>query len=192
MRNAKIERNTKETQISAELCLDGGEVRISTGIGFFDHMLTAFAVHGGFGLTLTVNGDLQVDTHHTVEDTGIVLGTAFHKALDDMSGIQRYGSFSVPMDESLAVVSLDISNRPFLVFNAEFEQELCGDYETCVTEEFWRAFAMNSAITLHINVPYGKNAHHQIEAIFKAAAHALSLAVQKTDDGKVLSTKGVL
>ena len=192
MRNAKIERNTKETQISAELCLDGGEVRISTGIGFFDHMLTAFAVHGGFGLTLTVNGDLQVDTHHTVEDTGIVLGTAFHKALGDMSGIQRYGTFSIPMDESLTVVSLDISNRPFLVFNAEFEQELCGDYETCVTEEFWRAFAMNSAITLHINVPYGKNAHHQIEAIFKAAAHALSLAVQKTDVGKVLSTKGVL
>lgn len=192
MRNAKVERNTKETQISAELCLDGGEVHISTGIGFFDHMLTAFAVHGGFGLTLTVNGDLEVDTHHTVEDTGIVLGMAFHKALGDMSGIQRYGNFSIPMDESLAVVSLDISNRPFLVFNAEFEQEFCGDYETCVTEEFWRAFAMNSAVTLHINVPYGKNAHHQIEAVFKAVAHALRIAVQKNDDGKVLSTKGVL
>lgn len=192
MRNAKIERNTKETQISAELCLDGGEVNISTGIGFFDHMLTAFAVHGGFGLTLTVKGDLEVDTHHTVEDTGIVLGMAFNEALGDMSGIQRYGSFSIPMDESLAVASLDISNRPFLVFNADFEQELCGDYETCVTEEFWRAFAVNSAITLHINVPYGSNSHHQIEAIFKAVAHALSIAVKKNDDGKVLSTKGVL
>lgn len=192
MRNATIQRNTKETQISVELCLDGGEVNISTGIGFFDHMLTAFAVHGGFGLSLTVNGDLEVDTHHTVEDTGIALGMAFNKALGDMSGIQRYGSFSIPMDESLAVVSLDISNRPFLVFNAEFEQEFCGDYETCVTEEFWRAFAVNSAITLHINVPYGKNSHHQIEAIFKAAAHALRIAVAKNDDGKVLSTKGVL
>lgn len=192
MRNATIQRNTKETQINVQLCLDGGDVNISTGIGFFDHMLTAFAVHGGFGLSLTVNGDLDVDTHHTVEDTGIALGMAFNKALGDMSGIQRYGNFSIPMDESLAIVSLDISNRPFLVFNADFEQELCGDYETCVTEEFWRAFAMNSAITLHINVPYGKNSHHQIEAIFKAVAHALSIAVKKNDDGKVLSTKGVL
>lgn len=155
-------------------------------------MLTAFSVHGGFGLRVEVEGDLEVDTHHTAEDTGIVLGKAFKEALGDMSGIERYGSFSIPMDESLAQVSLDISNRPFLVFNAKFEQELCGDYETCVTEEFWRAFAMNSGITLHINVPYGTNAHHQIEAIFKAVAHALKIAVTKNSDGAVLSTKGVL
>lgn len=192
MRSAKLERKTKETQIKAELNLDGGKVEISTGIGFFDHMLTAFGVHGGFGLKLDVKGDLEVDTHHTAEDTGIVLGKAFKQALGDMSGIERYGSFSIPMDESLANVSLDISNRPFLVFNARFEQERCGDYETCVTEEFWRAFAENSGITLHINVPYGTNAHHQIEAIFKAVAHALKIAVQKNDNGSVLSTKGVL
>ena len=192
MRTSNIQRNTKETEINIEFNLDGGEVEVSTGIGFFDHMLTAFGVHGGFGLRVEVKGDLEVDTHHTAEDTGIVLGKAFKEALGDMSGIERYGSFNIPMDESLAQVSLDISNRPFLVFNAKFEQELCGDYETCVTEEFWRAFAMNSGITLHINVPYGTNAHHQIEAIFKAVAHALKIAVTKNSDGAVLSTKGVL
>lgn len=192
MRTSNIQRNTKETKINIELNLDGGDVEVSTGIGFFDHMLTAFGVHGGFGLRVEVKGDLEVDTHHTAEDTGIVLGKAFKEALGDMSGIERYGSFSIPMDESLAQVSLDISNRPFLVFNAKFEQELCGDYETCVTEEFWRAFAMNSGITLHINVLYGANAHHQIEAIFKAVAHALKIAITKNSNGAVLSTKGVL
>lgn len=192
MRFAKIERNTKETQITVELNLDGGEVDIETGIGFFDHMLTAFGVHGGFGLKVRVSGDLEVDTHHTVEDTGIALGMAFKEALGDMSGIERYGTFFIPMDESLAMCTLDISNRPFLVFKASFEQELCGDYETCVTEEFFRAFAMNACITLHIKVPYGANAHHEIEAIFKAVAHAMKIAVKKNEDGSVLSTKGVL
>ena len=192
MRTSTVERNTKETQIKVELNLDGGEVKVDTGIGFFDHMLTAFGVHGGFGLNVKVTGDLDVDTHHTVEDTGIALGKAFNEALGDMSGINRYGTFYIPMDESLAQASLDISNRPFLVFNAEFVQEKCGDYETCVTEEFWRAFAVNSAITLHINVLYGVNAHHEIEAIFKAVAHALKIAVQRNGDDCVLSTKGVL
>lgn len=192
MRTAVVERNTKETQIKIELNLDGGQADISTGIGFFDHMLTAFAVHGGFGLKVKVTGDLDVDTHHTVEDTGIALGKAFNEALGDMSGIERYGTFFIPMDESLAQVSLDISNRPFLVFKAEFQQEKCGDYETCVTEEFFRAFAMNSGITLHIIVPYGSNAHHEIEAVFKACAHALKIAVKRNEDGSVLSTKGVL
>lgn len=192
MRTALVERNTKETQIKIELNLDGGEVDISTGIGFFDHMLTAFGVHGGFGLKIKVTGDLEVDTHHTVEDTGIALGMAFKQALGDMSGIERYGTFFIPMDESLAQASLDISNRPFLVFNAKFEQERCGDYENCCTEEFFRAFAVNGGITLHINVLYGSNAHHQIEAIFKAVAHAMKNAVKKNADGSVLSTKGVL
>lgn len=192
MRTAEIERNTKETQISAILNLDGGDVEISTGIGFFDHMLTAFAYHGGFGLKLKATGDLEVDTHHTAEDTGIVLGKAFNEALGDMKGIERYGTFSVPMDESLATACVDISNRPFLVFNADFKQEKCGDYESCVTEEFWRAFSDNAKITLHINVPYGENAHHQIEAIFKAVAHALKIALKQNSSGEVLSTKGVL
>ena len=190
MRTSIVERNTKETQIKVELCLDGGAVEVSTGIGFFDHMLTAFGVHGG--LKVTVKGDLEVDTHHTVEDTGIALGMAFKQALGDMSGIERYGTFFIPMDESLVQASLDISNRPFLVFKADFKQEKCGDYENCCTEEFWRAFAMNAGITLHIIVLYGANAHHEIEGIFKSVAHALKIAVKKNADGTVLSTKGVL
>ncbi len=192
MRTSVVERNTKETQIKIELNLDGGDVKVDTGIGFFDHMLTAFGVHGGFGLNVKVTGDLDVDTHHTVEDTGIALGKAFNEALGDMSGINRYGTFYIPMDESLAQASLDISNRPFLVFNADFAQEKCGDYETCVTEEFWRAFAVNSAITLHINVLYGVNAHREIEAIFGAVAHARRVGVRGAGDNCVLSTKGVL
>lgn len=192
MRTSIVERNTKETQIKVELCLDGGAVEVSTGIGFFDHMLTAFGVHGGFGLKVTVKGDLEVDTHHTVEDMGIALGMAFKQALGDMSGIERYGTFFIPMDESLVQASLDISNRPFLVFKADFKQEKCGDYENCCTEEFWRAFAMNAGITLHIIVLYGANAHHEIEGIFKSVAHALKIAVKKNADGTVLSTKGVL
>ena len=192
MRTSIVERNTKETQIKVELCLDGGAVEVSTGIGFFDHMLTAFGVHGGFGLKVTGKGDLEVDTHHTVEDTGIALGMAFKQALGDMSGIERYGTFFIPMDESLVQASLDISNRPFLVFKADFKQEKCGDYENCCTEEFWRAFAMNAGITLHIIVLYGANAHHEIEGIFKSVAHALKIAVKRNADGTVLSTKGVL
>lgn len=191
MRTAEIKRKTKETDISVALDLDGGNVNIRTGIGFFDHMLTAFAVHGGFGLEVFVEGDLDVDTHHTVEDTGIALGAAFKKALGDMGGINRYGSFYIPMDESLALCALDISNRPFLVFNAEFKEERCGEYETCCTEEFFCAFAVNAGITLHLNVLYGSNSHHEIEALFKAFAHAMKIAVAPSSGG-VLSTKGVL
>lgn len=191
MRTAEIKRKTKETDISVALDLDGGKVNVRTGIGFFDHMLTAFAVHGGFGLEVFVEGDLDVDTHHTVEDTGIALGAVFKKALGDMGGINRYGSFYIPMDESLVLCALDISNRPFLVFNAEFKEERCGEYETCCTEEFFRAFAVNAGITLHLNVLYGSNSHHEIEALFKAFAHAMKIAVAPSGGG-VLSTKGVL
>ncbi|MBS6613788.1 MAG: imidazoleglycerol-phosphate dehydratase HisB [Anaerotruncus sp.] len=191
MRTAEIKRKTKETDISVSVNLDGGNVNVRSSIGFFDHMLTAFAVHGGFGLELFVEGDLNVDTHHTVEDTGIAIGAAFKKALGDKSGINRYGTFCIPMDESLGFCSLDISNRPFLVFNAEFKEERCGEYETCCTEEFFRAFAVNAGITLHLNVPYGSNSHHEIEALFKAFGHAMKIACSETGDG-VLSTKGVL
>ncbi len=191
MRSADISRKTKETDIKIELCLDGGECEISTGIGFFDHMLTAFAVHSGFGLKASVKGDLEVDCHHTIEDTGIVLGKAFSEALGDKSGIERYGSFTVPMDESLAFVSLDVSGRPFLVFNAEFPEERVGEFDSCMCEEFMRAFAYNAGITLHVNMIYGGNTHHQIEAIFKALAHALAIAVRENGKG-VLSTKGSL
>ncbi len=191
MRSADISRKTKETDIKIELSLDGGECEINTGIGFFDHMLTAFAVHGGFGLKADVKGDLNVDCHHTIEDTGIVLGKAFAEALGDKSGIERYGSFTVPMDESLAFVSLDVSGRPFLVFNAEFPEERVGEFDSCMCEEFMRAFAYNAGITLHVNMIYGGNTHHQIEAIFKALAHALAVAVKENGKG-VLSTKGSL
>lgn len=191
MRTAQVERNTKETKIKIELCLDGGDVEINTGIGFFDHMLTAFAVHGGFGLKIDAKGDLQVDGHHTVEDVGIVLGSAFEQALGDKSGIARYGNMFIPMDESLACAIVDISGRPFLVFSASFEQEKVGDFDTCLCEEFFRAFAYNAGITLHASVVYGTNAHHQIEALFKALAHSLKAAVAKTN-GAVLSTKGTL
>lgn len=192
MRTANITRKTKETDINLTLNLDGtGKYNISTGIGFFDHMLTAFAVHSGIDLDLKVIGDLVVDGHHTVEDTGIALGQAFAQAISDKSGIARYGTSFIPMDESLGFASLDISGRPFIVFNAEFSGDKTGEFDNCLTEEFFRAFAMNSLITLHTNVIYGSNDHHKIEAVFKAVAHALKDAIAIKGD-KVLSSKGVL
>ncbi len=191
MREASISRNTKETQITVKLNLDGGTHSIDTGIGFFDHMLTAFAVHGGFGLEVKVCGDLHVDCHHTVEDTGIVLGKAFAEALGDHSGIARFGSSYVPMDEALGFCALDISGRAFLVFDAPMPQAVIGAYDACMTEEFMRALAFNAGITLHLKSEYGANSHHITEALFKACARALRQAVTQTGGG-VLSTKGVL
>lgn len=192
MRTATVERETKETFISVWLCLDGGEVSIDTGIGFFDHMLTAFAVHGGFGLLIKAHGDLDVDCHHTIEDTGIVLGQALAQALGDKAGINRFGSFYVPMDEALGFCSLDISGRPFLVFDAEFPEERIGGYDSCMTEEFMRALAFNAGITLHLKALYGKNSHHITEALYKALGHAMKEAVGLSDSDAPLSTKGVL
>ena len=192
MRTSEITRKTKETDITLKLDLDGGEVKLSTGIGFFDHMLNSFATHGGFGLELCCKGDLEVDGHHTVEDVGIVLGKAFCEALGDKSSIERFGSFYVPMDEALAFASVDVSGRPFLVFDADFPQEMCGDFDCSLTVEFMRALAFNAGITLHIKSVYGDNSHHITEALFKAAAHALKAAVAQNDSGKPLSTKGVL
>ncbi len=192
MRTATVNRKTKETDIKLSLCLDGGEVSISTGVGFFDHMLNSFATHGRFGLIVDVKGDLEVDEHHTVEDTGIVLGKAFAEALGDKGSIERFGSFYVPMDEALAFASVDVSGRPFLVFDADFPQARCGDYDCAMTVEFMRAFAFNAGITLHLKSVYGDNSHHITEALFKAAAHAMCLAVKENASGKPLSTKGVL
>ncbi len=192
MRTAEITRKTKETDIDVKLNLDGsGKVDISTGIGFFDHMLTAFAVHGKMDLVLKVQGDLYVDGHHTVEDTGIVLGTAFKQAIGDMKGIARYGTAFIPMDEALGFCCLDISNRPFLVFDAEFSDDRIGEFDTCLTEEFFRAFAFNAGITLHLKSEYGKNDHHIAEALFKACAHAIK-AAKAVVGNEILSTKGVL
>lgn len=190
-RQSNITRKTKETDISASLKLDGGEVKINTGIGFLDHMLTALGVHGGFGLTLEAKGDLYVDGHHTAEDVGIVLGKAFCEALGDKGGIVRYGSAFIPMDEALGFCAVDISGRPFLVFNTEFVNEKIGELDTCLIEEFMRAFAFNAGITLHLRCEYGKNDHHKAEALFKALAYALKTAV-KPNSGEIVSTKGVL
>ncbi len=192
-RTAQITRKTKETDITLSLDLDeGGKVSINTGIGFLDHMLTALAVHGGFSLSVKCDGDLYVDGHHTTEDIGIVLGKAFAQALGDKAGIMRYGSAFIPMDEALAFCALDISARPFLVFNAQFTNAMIGQYDSCLTEEFMRAFAFNAGITLHLRCEYGSNDHHKTEALFKALAYALRTAVRRNTDGAAVSTKGML
>lgn len=190
-RIANINRATKETKISVTLCLEGGDIQVSTGIGFFDHMLHAWAFYAGFGLQLSVDGDLHVDGHHTVEDTGIVLGQAIKEALGDRLGLRRFGSAYVPMDEALGFTALDFSNRPFLVFDAPMPQERIGDYDSCLTEEFMRALAFQSGITLHQKVFYGKNAHHINEALFKSLGLAMKDGVQ-IQGTEVTSTKGVL
>lgn len=192
MRQAEIIRKTKETQINVKLNLDGsGICNISTGIGFFDHMLTALGVHGGFDMDVTVSGDLYVDGHHSVEDTGIALGQAFKEAAGDLRGIARYGTAYIPMDESLAFCCLDISHRPYLVYECDFDNQGTGSYDNCLTKEFMRAFAYNAGITLHLKCLYGTNDHHKNEAMFKALGHALSTAAV-ISGGEVLSTKGVL
>lgn len=191
MRRAHIVRTTKETGIDLTLSLDGGEVTVSTGIGFFDHMLTSLAFYAGWGLELTAQGDLHVDGHHTVEDVGIVLGQALKAALGERTGIRRFASAYVPMDEALCRTVLDFSNRPYLVFRAEMPQGMIGSYDTCLTKEFMRAVAMQAGITLHQECLYGENAHHITEALFKSLGIALKEAVQISGQG-VTSTKGVL
>lgn len=190
-RTAEIIRETKETSISLSLNLDGGPVQISTGIGFFDHMLTSMAFYGNLGLELTARGDLHVDAHHTVEDVGIVLGQALRRALGDRTGIRRFASAFIPMDEALCHTALDLSNRAYLHFDAEMPQELIGEYPSCLTEEFMRALAVNSASTLHMRALYGKNAHHITEALFKSLGVCIRQAAEITGDG-VTSTKGAL
>ena len=193
-RRAEIERKTAETQISVKLNLDGeGKSDIATGIGFLDHMLTLLAKHSFMDLTVKAKGDLEVDSHHTVEDIGIVLGEALQEALGDKAGIHRYGNCFIPMDETLAQVCLDFSGRPFLVFGAEIPKIKLGNYDTEMTEEFFRAVAMHCGLTLHIRVLYGSNVHHIIEAIFKAFARAVAEAVAVDPRVKgVMSSKGVL
>lgn len=192
MRAAEVIRRTRETNVRVRLNVDGtGQTEISTGVGFFDHMLTALGAHAGFDLLVQVQGDLNVDCHHTIEDTGIVLGQALQKALGDVP-VARYGSAVIPMDEALGFVALDISRRPFLVFQCDFAADRIGEMDTQMVEEFFRAFAFQAGITLHAKVEYGKNDHHKAEALFKALAHSLKAAVVPLGDRAVLSTKGVL
>ena len=193
-RRAEIERKTAETQISIKLNLDGeGTCDIATGIGFLDHMLTLLAKHSFMDLTVKAKGDLEVDSHHTVEDIGIVLGEALREALGDKAGIHRYGNCFIPMDETLAQVCLDFSGRPFLVFGAEIPKIQLGNYDAEMTEDFFRAVAMHCGLTLHIRVLYGSNVHHIIEAVFKAFARAVAEATAVDPRVKgVMSSKGVL
>jgi len=194
MRVAELTRKTKETDISLTLNLDGqGINEINTGIGFLDHMLTLFSVHGRFDLKLSCKGDLHVDSHHTVEDIGIVLGRAIAEALGTRESIARYGSSLLPMDESLAMVALDLSNRPFIYFDVPVSARKVGELDSEMLEEFFRAVSVNAGMTLHIKLMHGKNNHHIIEAVFKAFARALKEAVKIDPEIKgVLSSKGSL
>lgn len=194
MRIGKINRATNETRVDIEINLDGaGKAEINSGVGFFNHMLNLFATHGQFDLKVICAGDLEVDGHHSIEDIGIAMGAALKSALGDKRGITRYGTFFLPMDETLALVSLDISGRPFLVYDGGELAPMIGDFDTELVEEFLRAFAFNAGITLHVKILYGKNSHHKVEAIFKALGHALKIAVNVDEKIKgVPSTKGVL
>jgi imidazoleglycerol-phosphate dehydratase len=195
MRAASVSRRTAETDVAVSIALDGtGKAEIATGVGFFDHMLELFARHGLFDLTVKVTGDLHVDDHHTVEDTGIALGQAFLQALGDKRGIARYADIHLPMDETLSRVALDISGRPFLVFRTTFPTEKIGTFDTELVREWFQAFAMQAGVTLHVETLYGLNSHHIAESCFKGLARALraAVAVDPREGGRVPSTKGTL
>ena len=194
MRQAEITRNTAETQITLAVNLDvQTPVDIQTGVGFFDHMLTLFASHGRMSLVVKANGDLHVDSHHTVEDVGIALGVALREALGDKAGINRYGTSFVPMDEALGMASLDLSGRSYLVFDAEFTNPTLGNFDTELVEEFFQALAFNVQMNLHLKILHGKNNHHKSESLFKATGRALREAVTLNPEiHGVNSTKGVL
>lgn len=192
MRKGFVERNTLETKIKVKINIDGnGKHDIDTGIGFLDHMLTLLAFHGKFDLSIKCSGDLNVDDHHTIEDLGICLGQAFKDALGDKIGIKRYSTIYIPMDEALAYTSLDISNRPYLVFNVNFESEKIGNISTQMFKEFFKSFVNESRITLHINLLYGENDHHKIEAVFKSFARSLKEGCEVISND-ISSSKGVL
>ncbi|MDP1630108.1 MAG: imidazoleglycerol-phosphate dehydratase HisB [Caulobacter sp.] len=194
-RTAEVVRETKETQIRVRIDLDGtGESKVSTGVGFFDHMLDSFARHGGFDLEVETRGDLHIDMHHTVEDTGIVIGEAVKKALDGFKGIRRFGTAYIPMDETLTRCALDLSNRPYLIWKVAFSRPKVGEMDTELFKEFHHAFAMNAGACVHLETLYGENSHHIAESGFKALARALREAVEldpKTH-GRAPSTKGSL
>ncbi len=195
MRTATIERNTNETKIAVSVNLDGtGKVNLATGVGFFDHMLHAFARHSLIDLSVTAVGDLHIDPHHTVEDVGITLGKAIHQALGDKTGIRRYGHCTLPMDETLASASIDLGGRAYFVWKADIPRIRLGDFDTELTEDFWQAFTTHSQSNLHLQLHYGRNTHHLIEALFKAAARALRQAVELDPraSGTIPSTKGTI
>jgi len=191
-RSVKLHRKTKETDVTVELNLDGaGKYEIDSGVGFLDHMLTHLSKHSGIDMLIKAKGDLEVDIHHTVEDIGLCLGECLAKALSDKKGIARYGHSSVPMEDALANVSIDLSGRPACVYNAEYRTERIGDFDVECVEEFLRSFSNTGKLNLHVNVPYGTNSHHIAESIFKATGQALAMAV-RVSGTDVPSTKGLL
>ena len=195
MRKASVERNTNETKIIASLNLDGtGKYSVSTGIGFLDHMLDLFARHAVVDLTVRADGDLHVDQHHTVEDIGICLGQAVKEALGDKAGIRRYGHYTLPMEETLVSIAIDLSGRYAMVFNAEFPTSRIGEFDSELVEDFWQAFAANALCNFHVNLHYGRNSHHISEGIFKGTARAFRAAIEADPrmQGIVPSTKGSL
>lgn len=192
-RRAQLSRKTNETQITLSLDLDGqGSYSVSTGVPFFDHMLEQLSRHSGMDLSIAAKGDLEIDAHHTVEDVGIVLGQALARALGELAGVARYGFASIPMEEALANVAVDLCGRSNLIYNVKTTTIAVGNFDTELAEEFFRALVNNARITLHVNLPYGNNQHHILEAVFKAVARALRMAVARTGGGEVPSTKGVL
>jgi imidazoleglycerol-phosphate dehydratase len=193
-RTAHIQRNTAETQIELSLDLDGeGRSEIRTGVGFFDHMLTLLAKHAAIDLSIRATGDLEVDAHHTVEDVGICLGRAVREAAGDKAGIRRYGHFALPMDETLATVAIDLGGRPYFVFQAAFPSAKIGEFDSELVAEFWQAFSSNALCNLHVLIHYGRNGHHIAEAIFKATARALRMALSADPKLRdIPSTKGTL
>ncbi|MDO4517421.1 MAG: imidazoleglycerol-phosphate dehydratase HisB [Bacillota bacterium] len=192
MRTAEITRTTGETQITLKLNLDGGPSDIHTGVGFFDHMLTGFARHGGFGLEVACTGDTWVDDHHSVEDVGICLGSAFAEALGDMRGVERFGHILLPMDEALILAAVDLSGRGMLCWDVTLPTEKVGTFDTELAKEFWLAFTRKANCTLHLRMLAGENSHHIIEGVFKAAARSLKMAVKLNGSNEVPSTKGML
>lgn len=191
-RKIDITRKTKETDISLSLDMDGGDIQLSTGIPFFDHLLTAMTFHGNIGINLTANGDIEVDPHHLVEDTGLVLGSALRKTLETYGAIKRYSHSIIPMDEALSEITLDVCGRPYLVYKADYPQEYSGKFQMALLKEFFAALSNNAGMAVHAECRYGENSHHMAESLFKALGRALKSSFLPTDSRLIMSTKGKL
>lgn len=191
-RKVEIERKTKETDISLSLDIDGGSISISTGLPFFDHLLTAMTFHGDIGIDLKAKGDLKIDPHHLVEDTGLVLGAALKKTVDTYGAVKRFGNTVIPMDEALSEITLDVCGRPYLVYNADYPQEYSGQFQMALVKEFFIALSNAAGMALHANCRYGDNSHHMVESLFKALGKTIKVSYRLTSSDKIMSTKGKL
>lgn len=191
-RKVEIERKTKETDISLSLDIDGGSISISTGLPFFDHLLTAMTFHGDIGIDLKAKGDLEVDPHHLVEDTGLVLGAALKKTVDTYGAVKRFGNTVIPMDEALSEITLDVCGRPYLVYNADYPQEYSGQFQMALVKEFFIALSNAAGMALHADCRYGDNSHHMVESLFKALGKTIKVSYRLTSSDKIMSTKGKL